>query len=75
MSILPPMDMRRLVSAIHEAPLALVAAAGGQPLLPTLSAHQQRLQHACQDAAQPALLIIGPEGDFTGMPTQCMNCC
>ena len=67
MSILPPMDMSKVVSEIIEAPLALVAAAGGQPLLATLSEHQEQLQHACSDTQRPALLIIGPEGDFTGM--------
>ena len=66
MTLLPPLDMARLVAAIQQAPLALVAAAGGQPLLHTLSSNRQGLQLACGNAARPALLIIGPEGDFTG---------
>ena len=43
-----------------------MAAAGGPSLLEALPAVASSVQTASQAAALPALLIIGPEGDFTG---------
>ena len=67
LDIRPPMELGQLVAVIQEAPLSLVAAAGGQPLLEALPAAAAELAAAAQPAARPALLIVGPEGDFTGV--------
>ena len=68
LTINPPIELGELVSAMQAAPLSLVAAAGGQPLLQALPSVAGQIQAASQADAEPALLIVGPEGDFTGVP-------
>ena len=59
--------MAALVPQLEAAPLAFVAAAGGPPLPDVLSQARQQLLDACKPSSKPVLLIIGPEGDLTGI--------
>ena len=66
MKVLQPKSMAAYASQLASAPLALVAAAGGPPLLEVLAGTTELLAAACEDTAPPVPLLIGPEGDFTG---------
>ena len=62
-----PVPVARLVERVAAAPLALVAAAGGPPVRRVLEGFEASGALAAAGApdAQPALLLVGPEGDFT----------
>ena len=66
MQVLQPMSMATMARRLQTCPLALVAAAGGPPLLEVLATSTDALAHACSPTAAPVLILIGPEGDFTG---------
>lgn len=69
MRVLPPKDLTAMATRLEAAPLALVAAAGGPPLLQALPGSSDALAAACSPTAPCVPLLIGPEGDFTGMRT------
>jgi len=56
-----------LAARVAAAPLALAAAAGGAPVAAALAgaAGSGALAAAAAPGAPPALLLVGPEGDFT----------
>ena len=62
-----PVAVARLAERVAAAPLALVAAAGGPPVRRVLEGFEASGALAAADApgAPPALLLVGPEGDFT----------
>eukprot|EP00897_Mesotaenium_endlicherianum_P006921 jgi/Mesen1/6257/ME000323S05391 len=60
LQVAEPQRLAALLPEVATAPVALLAAAGGQPLLSALT-HQV----APAAAAQGGLLLIGPEGDFS----------
>ena len=60
-------SMASLASQLQATPLALVAAAGGPPVLQVLAESTEELAAAYGPSASPVTLLVGPEGDFTGM--------
>ena len=62
-----PVAVAALAERVAAAPLALVAAAGGPPVRRVLEGFEASgaLAGAGAAGARPALLLVGPEGDFT----------
>ena len=69
MRVRGPLSLAGIAARLQAGPLALVAAAGGPPVMQVLQGLQPALVAAAQHAAPNVPLLVGPEGDFTGVPS------
>eukprot|EP00884_Botryococcus_braunii_P018637 jgi/Botrbrau1/5457/Bobra.27_1s0008.1 len=60
-----PVRVHHMGDLVQHSPLALVAVQGAPPLYEVLGGEEQALEAAAEAGAGPALLMVGPEGDFT----------
>jgi len=74
MALHSPIDVEQLAIDIRATPVSFLASQGGVPLLPAYNAWAQRNEtRTLRGRDRRALLIVGPEGDFTEEEKQIME--
>ncbi|KAK9802704.1 hypothetical protein WJX73_009071 [Symbiochloris irregularis] len=70
--ILSPISMAAISIRLESAPVSFVAAAGAPPLLEVLQDMAPALKAASQAGGACVPLVVGPEGDFTGVELEAL---